>query len=91
MFNRYQNIFRSRWRAVTWAMGVCLTAYCTVPAPEESASGPANGDGTASASTEQGEDAALRAVARAAAAARAEDKPQHVNPWALKKDQPPQE
>jgi hypothetical protein len=35
MFNKYQNIFRSRWRALGWAAGVCLTAYCTVPSADE--------------------------------------------------------
>ena len=37
MMNRYQNIFRSRWKALTWAAGVLLTAYCAVPAPQEQA------------------------------------------------------
>lgn len=35
MFNKYQAMFRSRWRAVLWASGVLLTAYCTVPSPGE--------------------------------------------------------
>lgn len=34
MLGKYQNIFRSRWKAVTWALGVLLTAYCTVPSAE---------------------------------------------------------
>ena len=37
MFNKYQNIFRSRWKALGWAAGVCLTAYCTVPSADEAA------------------------------------------------------
>lgn len=37
MFNKYQNIFRSRWKALWWAAGVCLTAYCTVPSADETA------------------------------------------------------
>jgi len=37
MMNRYQAIFRSRWKALMWAAGVCLTAYCTVPSAEETA------------------------------------------------------
>ena len=37
MFNKYQNIFRSRWKALWWAAGVCLTAYCTVPSAEQTA------------------------------------------------------
>jgi len=35
MFNKYQNIFRSRWKALGWAAGVCLTAYCTVPSADQ--------------------------------------------------------
>jgi hypothetical protein len=35
MFNKYQNVFRSRWKALGWAAGVCLTAYCTVPSADE--------------------------------------------------------
>ncbi len=37
MFNKYQAIFRSRWRALMWAAGVCLTAYCTVPSSQDDA------------------------------------------------------
>jgi hypothetical protein len=37
MFNKYQNIFRSRWKALWWAAGVCLTAYCTVPSADHTA------------------------------------------------------
>lgn len=35
MFANQQNIFRSRWRAVWWASGVLLLAYCSVPSPDE--------------------------------------------------------
>ena len=35
MLGKYQNIFRSRWKAVSWALGVMLTAYCTVPSADE--------------------------------------------------------
>ncbi len=37
MFNKYQGIFRSRWKALLWAVGVCLTAYCTVPSADQTA------------------------------------------------------
>ena len=37
MLNKYQNVFRSRWKAALWACGVLLTAYCTVPSAEETA------------------------------------------------------
>lgn len=39
MLGKYQNIFRSRWKAVSWALGVMLTAYCTVPSAEEAEAG----------------------------------------------------
>lgn len=35
MFAKQQAIFRSRWRALFWASGVLLTAYCAVPSPVE--------------------------------------------------------
>ena len=35
VFSKYQAVFRSRWRAIWWAMGVCLTAYCTVPSADQ--------------------------------------------------------
>lgn len=28
-------VFSSRWKAVTWSLGILLTAYCTVPSPEQ--------------------------------------------------------
>jgi hypothetical protein len=36
MFNKYQAVFRSRWKALIWAAGVMLAAYCTVPSKEQS-------------------------------------------------------
>jgi len=35
MFRKYQAVFTSRWKALIWAAGVCLTAYCTVPSREQ--------------------------------------------------------
>ena len=28
-------VFASRWKAVTWSMGVLLLAYCSVPSAEQ--------------------------------------------------------
>jgi hypothetical protein len=28
-------VFRSRWNALFWSAGILLTAYCSVPAPED--------------------------------------------------------
>lgn len=35
MLARYQNVFRSRWKALWWAAGILLTAYCTVPSKDD--------------------------------------------------------
>jgi hypothetical protein len=40
MFRKYQAVFTSRWKALWWAAGVCLTAYCTVPSPDKTADHP---------------------------------------------------
>jgi len=29
-----KTVFRSRWRALWWAIGVLVTAYCMVPSPD---------------------------------------------------------
>ena len=34
-------VFASRWKALWWAAGVMLTAYCTVPSPEDDTPVPA--------------------------------------------------
>lgn len=31
------SVFRSRWKALWWAAGILMLAYCAVPSPEESA------------------------------------------------------
>lgn len=36
---RITTVFASRWKALWWCAGVLLTAYCTVPAADPSASG----------------------------------------------------
>lgn len=30
------SVFRSRWRALWWSAGILLTAYCSIPAQDES-------------------------------------------------------
>ena len=32
---RITTVFRSRWNALFWAASVLLTAYCSVPQPED--------------------------------------------------------
>ena len=79
MLRKYQNVFRSRWKAVMWSMGVLLTAYCSVPSADS------GGEGSA------GEDEQLAAIAEAIAAQTGEQvgpaaepgEHHHTNPWAL--------
>lgn len=32
---KLNTVFQSRWKALLWAGGVLLTAYCTVPDPKQ--------------------------------------------------------
>jgi len=32
---KISTVFRSRWNAVIWSVGILLTAYCSVPSQEE--------------------------------------------------------
>ena len=32
---KMNQVFRSRWKALGWSLGVLLTAYCTVPAADD--------------------------------------------------------
>ncbi|MEQ1495625.1 MAG: hypothetical protein ABL912_07675 [Novosphingobium sp.] len=32
---KMNQVFRSRWKAVTWSLGILLTAYCTVPVVDQ--------------------------------------------------------
>lgn len=34
---KIRNVFRSRWHALFWSASILLTAYCTVPAADETA------------------------------------------------------
>ena len=34
---RLNQVFASRWKAVTWSLGILLTAYCTVPSADDAA------------------------------------------------------
>jgi hypothetical protein len=36
MFGSVRHVFASRWKALWWAAGVLLTAYCSVPSPDAS-------------------------------------------------------
>lgn len=32
---RLGTVFKSRWKAVLWSLGILLTAYCTVPVADQ--------------------------------------------------------
>jgi hypothetical protein len=32
---RITTVFKSRWNAVFWSLGILTTAYCSVPSPEQ--------------------------------------------------------
>jgi len=31
-----RTVFTSRWKALTWSLGILATAYCTVPSEDQS-------------------------------------------------------
>lgn len=37
---KLNTVFASRWKALLWAGGVLMTAYCTIPAAEDGAAAP---------------------------------------------------
>jgi len=49
-------VFRSRWNALFWSAGVLLTAYCSIPSPDDD-------DGQDQAKTMQQITAALKTPA----------------------------
>ena len=77
MFGKYPAVFRSRWRALLWAGGVCLTAYCTVPHADDSPKNDADAEA---------EQQAVAALVEAAGGSAQEKTAKHVNPWAKQPD-----
>lgn len=45
---KMRHVFASRWKAVTWSLGILLTAYCTVPAADQARQHPQMKAGQAS-------------------------------------------
>lgn len=37
---RTSQVFTSRWKALFWASGVMLTAYCSIPPADDDSAGP---------------------------------------------------
>ena len=69
---RITTVFRSRWNAVFWSLGILATAYCSVPSPEEDKG----------AVEKIGESAARKLAATSGKP----DGHAHANPWAKDPD-----
>jgi len=63
---RINTVFRSRWNALFWSLGVLLTAYCSVPDADDG--------------TPPGQKAAQQIVGKVIG--RKADNGHHANPWA---------
>ncbi len=96
-FGSVRNVFASRWKALLWAAGVMLTAYCTIPSPDPSPADKAaaqaqqhinpwskHKDQAAPQPTED----AIAELKDAIAKATQGPPEEHVNPWAKKTDKP---
>lgn len=60
---RMNQVFSSRWKALLWAAGVMLTAYCSVPTAPSHDNPAAAADGSGLSQQQQDDvDAALRAL-----------------------------
>jgi hypothetical protein len=64
------SVFTSRWKALAWSAGVLLTAYCTIPSPDE--------DGGKSAAV----DPTVTAVVGMVLPNSSTQADSHVSPWA---------
>jgi hypothetical protein len=54
---RLGTVFASRWKALWWAAGILVTAYCTIPAADDGpAPGAASSPGPAAAPTRPSRD-----------------------------------
>ena len=61
-------VFRSRWKALWWAAGVCMTAYCSIPQPGDEGGLLGMGGASAAAPQTPAEQAASQKAAQEAAA-----------------------
>ena len=77
---KLDTVFRSRWNALFWAAFVLLTAYCSVPAPDD-------GSAASSAADSAEAEKIAKLVATATGQKPAEKQSSHhANPWAKKPD-----
>ena len=94
MFGSIRTVFASRWKALWWAVGVMLTAYCSIPAPdpapdakiaathEEHINPWAKGYKPSEAPPPEGD--AIEELREAVEQAKGTEAEEHVNPWAKK-------
>ena len=73
---KIRNVFKSRWHAVFWSLGVLLTAYCSVPSPDDSM-------------TSAEDQKAAEELIKQLLPQEAEKPHHHVNPWAKTKPDDP--
>jgi len=92
MFGSIRTVFASRWKALWWAIGVCLTAYCTVPSADAPSSSQAQAqkhvnpwakgyNPQAQVEPESSVDELRALIART----KEGPPPKEENPWAVKK------
>ncbi len=73
---KLSTVFASRWKALAWSAGVLLTAYCTVPSPDQD---DANSSGV---------DPAVAMVSGLMGGAAPAEAESHVSPWAVNSPTP---
>jgi hypothetical protein len=72
---KINTVFKSRWNAIWWSVGILMTAYCSVPSKDQ-AHQTGHAASTASATRESSAEKLATSFLHHQAP------PQHVNPWA---------
>lgn len=65
---KIRNVFKSRWHAVAWSASILLTAYCSVPSPDQINDPQSRKD--------------AEAIAALLSGGKTAEPAHHVNPWA---------
>ncbi|WP_260928696.1 hypothetical protein [Novosphingobium sp. 9] len=83
---KIRTVFRSRWNALFWSASVLLTAYCSIPSPDQTSDSSAKStaaDARKVAAAVQGTtfDAGPDSDAKSGS--------DNTNPWAISTDKPP--
>ena len=99
MFGSVRHVFASRWKALWWAAGVLLTAYCSVPSPDpapgskaaaEKHVNPWGKDYHPDAAKQSGASDFNSLMTQLKDEERRRNEGPHENPWAKKSDAPKQ-